>query len=213
MAEQCAGGGVLFVNQATFEKQPALQRKMTDYFRFRHAHRALFADPGKDSYAEIAVVYSIPTMMYHDYQHSAAAAPLKAFSGIVRALEEGHLPFDVVIFNHPEVHADRVRFDQLKRYRLVVLPAPGVPCRLANPTAGTISSGRGNAGTARLIRDGQRGQSTASATAFGPLAQGRQGGRSAPRPRVPAVPSERRPADSPSSRGWRLPRYAGRWVT
>ena len=123
MAEQCAGGGVLFVNQAAFEKQPELERKMTDYFRFRHAHRALFADPGKESYAEIALAYSIPTMMYHDYQHSAAAAPLKALAGMARALEEGHLPYDVVIFNHPEIHADRVTLDQLKRYRLVVLPA------------------------------------------------------------------------------------------
>jgi hypothetical protein len=123
MAEQCAGGGVLFVNQATFEKQPELERKMTDYFRFRHAHRALFADPGKEPYAEIALAYSIPTMMYHDYQHSAAAAPLKALAGIARALEEGHLPYDVVIFNHPEIHADRATLDRLKRYRLVVLPA------------------------------------------------------------------------------------------
>jgi hypothetical protein len=123
MAEQCAGGGVLFVNQAAFEKQPELERKMTDYFRFRHAHRALFADPGKEPYAEIALAYSIPTLMYHDYQHSAAAAPLKALAGIARALEEGHLPFDIVIFNHPEIHADRVTLDQLKRYRLVVLPA------------------------------------------------------------------------------------------
>lgn len=123
MAEQCAGGGVLFVNQATFEKQPELERKMTDYFRFRHARRALFADPGKEPYAEIALAYSIPTMMYHDYQHSAAAAPLKALAGIARALEEGHLPYDIVIFNHPEIHADRVTLDQLKRYRLVVLPA------------------------------------------------------------------------------------------
>ena len=123
MAEQCAGGGVLFVNQTAFEKQPELERKMTDYFRFRHAHRALFADPGKEPYAEIALAYSIPTMMYHDYQHSAAAAPLKALAGIARALEEGHLPFDVVIFNHPEIHADRVTLDRLRRYRLLVLPA------------------------------------------------------------------------------------------
>jgi len=123
MAEQCAGGGVLFVNQARFEKQPELERKMTDYFRFRHAHRALFADPGKEPYAEIALAYSIPTMMYHDYQHSAAAAPIKALAGMARALEEGHRPYDVVIFNHPEIHADRVTLDQLKRYRLVVLPA------------------------------------------------------------------------------------------
>jgi hypothetical protein len=42
---------------------------------------------------------------------------------MARALEEGHLTFDVVIFNHPEIHADPVTLDDLKRYRLVVLPA------------------------------------------------------------------------------------------
>ena len=28
-----------------------------------------------------------------------------------------------MIFNHREIHADRLTLDQLKRYRLVVLPA------------------------------------------------------------------------------------------
>ena len=122
MAEECAGGGVLFVNQATFEKQPELQDLMTQYFRFRHDHRALFADAGKRRHAQIALAYSVPTMMYHNYGPAVAAAPVSALSGMARALEEGHLPFDVVIFNHPEIHADRVTVEELKQYRLVILP-------------------------------------------------------------------------------------------
>ncbi len=123
MAEECAGGGVLFVNQAGFEKEPELQRKVTEYFRFRHDHRGLFATEGKRRYAQIALAYSVPTMMYYNYQYAAAAAPINALSGMARALEEGHLPFDVVIFNHSEIHADRVTLDELERYRLVILPA------------------------------------------------------------------------------------------
>jgi hypothetical protein len=123
MAEQCAGGGVLFVNQAGFEKQPAAEQKMTDYFRFRHAHRALFADPGRRRHAQIAVAYSIPTLMYHDYQYSGGAEPVTAFSGIGRAMEEGHLNYDMVIFNHPEIHADHTTLDELRQYKLLILPA------------------------------------------------------------------------------------------
>ena len=47
LAEECAGGGVLFVNQAGFEKEPELEQKLTEYFRFRHDHRALFVDEGR----------------------------------------------------------------------------------------------------------------------------------------------------------------------
>ena len=123
MAEACAGGGVLFVNQVGFEEQPQFQQKMTDYFRFRHGHRALFAQGENQPYAQVAVAHSIPTMMYHNYQYEAAAEPINALSGIARALEEGHIPFDVLIFRHPEIHADRVALDDLKRYQLVILPA------------------------------------------------------------------------------------------
>jgi len=123
MAEQCAGGGVLFVNQAGFEKLPAAEAKLTEYFRFRHAHRALFTDPGRQRHAQIAVAYSIPTLMYHDYQYSGGAEPVTAYSGIGRAMEEGHLSYDMVIFNHPEIHADHTTLDELRRYKLLILPA------------------------------------------------------------------------------------------
>lgn len=123
MAEQCAGGGVLFVNQAGFEGKPEPEQKLTEYFRFRHAHRALFADPGRVRHAQIAVAYSIPTMMYHDYQYSGGAEPVTALSGIGRVMEEGHLSYDMLIFNHPEIHADHATLDELRRYKLLILPA------------------------------------------------------------------------------------------
>ena len=39
-----------------------------------------------------------------------------------RALEEGHIPYDAVILRHPEIQADRVTLDQLRKYRLIILP-------------------------------------------------------------------------------------------
>lgn len=123
MAEQCAGGGVLFVNQEQFATEPELLTKFTDYCRLRHAHRDLYANPGRKPYAQAAVVYSIPTLMYRSYQYAGDAPPLNNLSGIARAMEEGHVPLDVVIFNHPEIHADHTALDDLRRYRLVILPA------------------------------------------------------------------------------------------
>lgn len=122
MAEACAGGGVLFVNQLGFEKEPKLQETLTEYFRFRHDHRSLFADVGRSPYSQIAVAYSIPSMMYYNYSY-ANAPPVTALSGVARALQEGHLPYDVVIFNHPEIHADHVTLEELNAYRLVILPS------------------------------------------------------------------------------------------
>jgi hypothetical protein len=149
MAEACAGGGVLFVNQVGFEEQPELQQKMTDYFRFRHDHRALFAQLENQPYAQVALAYSIPTMMYHNYQYEAAAEPVSALSGIARALEEGHIPFDVLIFRHPEIHADRVALDDMKRYQLVILPA--LEC-LADSQIELITQYLEQGGTLGLIR-------------------------------------------------------------
>ncbi|MFC1716049.1 hypothetical protein ACFL6S_20430, partial [Candidatus Poribacteria bacterium] len=122
MAEACAGGGVLFVNQLHFEKTLELQQMMTEYFAFRQGHRALFDSRWNRPYADIAIAYSVPTMMYYNYQHGAAAAPVSALSGIARALEEGHLPFAVEIFRHPEIHEDLVTLQELSRYRLLILP-------------------------------------------------------------------------------------------
>jgi len=122
MAEACAGGGVLFVNQLHFQEKDHLQQKMTEYFTFRQEHRALFASLYNRPYAQVAIAYSVPTMMYYNYQYGAAAPPVSALSGIARALSEGHLPFDVVLLRHPEISADRVNLQELKRYRLIILP-------------------------------------------------------------------------------------------
>ena len=123
MAEACAGGGVLFVSQLGFAEEPQLLDIMTRYFRLRHHHRALFADGAKTRYAQVAVLHSIPTLMYHNYQHEAAGEPINALSGVVRALEEGHIPYDVLILKHPQIHADDVTADILRPYKLLILPA------------------------------------------------------------------------------------------
>jgi len=123
MAEACAGGGVLFVRQVEFDEEPHLLDLMTDYFQFRHDRRVIYTHAGKRPHAQVALAYSVPTMMYRNYQIATSAVPNSALIGIARAMEEGHVPLDVLLFNHPEIHADRATLEDLKRYELVILPA------------------------------------------------------------------------------------------
>ena len=149
MAEACAGGGVLFVNQRHFEKEAGLQRKLTDYFRFRREHRALFASQANSSYAQVAVAYSVPSMMYYNYAY-ANAPPVTALSGVARALQEGHVPYDVVLFNHPEIHTDHATLRDLQAYRLVILPS--LEC-LSDPQVNLLTQYLQGGGTIGLIGD------------------------------------------------------------
>lgn len=122
LAECCAGGGVLFPYQDSFSKEPVLQQLLTSYFRFRHEHRALYQPQNSRPLSDVGLVYSIPSLMYHDYMYSVSK-PLCTFEGVARACQEGQVQYDVVIMNHPEIHADHWGLAELKRYRVLVLPA------------------------------------------------------------------------------------------
>ena len=122
LAEQCAGGAVLFVAQHAFAKRPELLELMQDFFELRHHHRAIFASHRKRRHCQVAMVYSVPTMMPRNYMAAVACPPAKAMSGLARALEDAHIPFDAVILNHPDIHKDFVDLEDLERYRLLLLP-------------------------------------------------------------------------------------------
>lgn len=122
LAEGCAGGGVMFPFQDTFEKEPELRKLVTDYYTFRHEHRALYQPQSTRPLSDVGLIYSIPTLMYHDYMYSVSK-PLCAFEGLARAMQEGHIQYDVVIMNHPEIHADHWGLKELQQYRVLALPA------------------------------------------------------------------------------------------
>lgn len=173
MAEACAGGGVLFVNQQGFEKEPSLLDKMTDYYRFRHEHRALYQPQSSQPLSEVALVYSIPTMMYRNYMYSVSP-PLCAMAGIARACHEGHVPYDVVIFNHPEIQRDHWQLDALKRYKVLVLPA--LEC-LSDPQIATLTAYLQQGGTLAVTGAcGTRNEDNLP-RAQPPLAEWRKAGR------------------------------------
>ena len=148
LAEPCAGGAVLFVRSEQLEADPVLRGLMTDYFAFRQEHRALFVSHERRRHCQVALLYSVPTMMYGQYQAAVAAPPVSAMSGLARALEEGHIPFDVAILNHPEIHPDFVSGDELKRYRLLILPE--TEC-LSDAQVGVVTSYLDTGGTVGVI--------------------------------------------------------------
>ena len=69
------------------------------------------------------MVYSVPTMMYANYRLFTKSPPMDNLAGMARALEEGHISYDVVIFSHPELYPDTATLDDLREYRIIVVPS------------------------------------------------------------------------------------------
>ena len=122
-AEESAGGGVLFALQNRLDNKSGCLPLVADYWRFRNEHRGLFAPSARTRHAQVAMVYSVPTMMYANYRLSTKSPPVNNLAGTARALEEGHIPYNVVIFSHPELYPDTVKLDDLREHRLLVVPA------------------------------------------------------------------------------------------
>jgi len=74
--------------------------------------------------SEVGLIYSIPTFMWHDQPLWGIwyGDERDAFAGYARALEEAHVPYDVLIFGHPDIWDDSVTLSKLSKYRIVVLP-------------------------------------------------------------------------------------------
>jgi len=120
MAEHCAGGGLLPTPFAAYRDKPDCEELLRRYRHFRHDHRAVFSRIGRRPHSQVGVIYSVPTMMYTGKIPDNTC--LNQISGVARALQEGHLQYDAVIFNHPDIYPDYLSAEDLKRYRLIVVP-------------------------------------------------------------------------------------------
>lgn len=108
--------------QEGFGKEPEPQELVTDYYRFRHEHRAPYQPQNSQPLSDLGLIYSLPSLMYRDYMF-ATSQPLCAFEGVARACQEGQVQYDAIIMNHAEIHADHWGLAELKRYPVLVLPA------------------------------------------------------------------------------------------
>ncbi len=125
-AEASAGGGVMMLN-TEFDPEGSPARQTSDAFlEFRDRHRALFEREGRRRYAQVALLYSLPTAFYDQSVRQPDSALMRNLGGTTRALEEGHVPFDVVILDDPEFRKERLTLADLQRYRVVIAPSVGV---------------------------------------------------------------------------------------
>lgn len=141
---------------------PEVWKVWAQHARFVDENRGLFAR--RESAAEVAVVYSLPTMMWRHFcdDFSSKKRPLRitdgdnyaAYSSICATLERMHVPYDVVYFGHPELVEDARSLERLLSGRYTTLVLPRVDC-LARHQAKTVAEFAARGGT--VLSDGPVG--------------------------------------------------------
>jgi len=102
---------------------PDLYQLYVDMAQWMEHHRALLTN--RQSQARVALVYSFPTLMFRRY--SALRTPddhrLTRFEKMAKILEREQIPYDVVVFGHPEIWDDTPTFRRIaEQYDLLVMP-------------------------------------------------------------------------------------------
>ena len=125
-AEVSAGGAIPLFKHVELERfRPDVLPVGRAHLELRDDHRAIFERRGRDQYAQVAILYSVPTFLYGTYMPlSTFSAPfMNNLAGAARSLEEGHVPHAVVILDHPDLRPDRLTLKELLRYRVLVAPS------------------------------------------------------------------------------------------
>lgn len=89
---------------------------------FLLANRRFLEDVSPDN--RIAVVYSLPTMLWNTYPQweDRPERYRDSFEGAAALLREYGYPHDVVVFGHPRIWEDPAQYERLTDYDAVVLP-------------------------------------------------------------------------------------------
>ncbi|SPE39155.1 hypothetical protein SBA3_3080002 [Candidatus Sulfopaludibacter sp. SbA3] len=132
IAEAYANGGVRVISELVgtqaqdFSLPGQTINSAIDYVSWLNRSRDWMT--GKLSRAAVALVYSIPTMLWREFPTTGHGnwAQISSLSGFARALEDSHIPFDSVFFGHPDFWDDSRLAAALKQYKVVVLP--GIDC-------------------------------------------------------------------------------------
>jgi hypothetical protein len=85
-------------------------------------HRQWFT--ASQPHNDVALVYSVPSFLWNDVPlwQKYPRDHQVAFMAFGRAMEEGHVPYDVVIFGHPRLWDDTRSMARLANYRTIVFP-------------------------------------------------------------------------------------------
>ncbi len=127
LAEISAGGGTPLVDPDLLAREaPAALPAYAGVVRLRDRHRAVFTPRGRSRLADVALLYSVATVLFDQCVPEASSSDtpvLNDLSGAARTLEEGHVPYDVVVLPHPELAPSAPRESDLARYRVVIAPS------------------------------------------------------------------------------------------
>jgi hypothetical protein len=102
---------------------PELYQLYVDYAKWMREHRSLLTH--RESGARVGVVYSLPSLMFRQYQilGQGDGGRIGKFYDVARKLEDEHVPYDAIIFGHPEIWDDTPTFERMKKqYDMIVLP-------------------------------------------------------------------------------------------
>jgi hypothetical protein len=85
-------------------------------------HRQWFT--ASQPHNDVALVYSVPSFLWNDVPlwQKYLRDHQVAFMAFGRAMEEGHVPYDVVIFGHPRLWDDARSLARLTNYHTIILP-------------------------------------------------------------------------------------------
>jgi hypothetical protein len=124
-AEVSAGGAGLLTQPSNFPtSEPGVVAKLLEFLTLRSDHRALYEMDGRTSEATVAIVYSVPTMVYTHYDIGATYnhTTVNDLNGAAFALTRNQIPFDVVVLEHPELTKSRIALERLSQYDVLILP-------------------------------------------------------------------------------------------
>lgn len=134
LAEALANGGIrsfsLGLNTAytgeagvpDYMDDVELYQLYKDFAAWMRDHRPLLTH--RESQARVGLVYSLPTLMFRRFDTLSTPDDhrLPKFENTARLLDRHHIPYDCVVFGHPEIWDDGPTFDRIReRYDVLIL--------------------------------------------------------------------------------------------
>jgi hypothetical protein len=127
LAEISAGGGIPLVNPDLLASEaPGALPAYGELVRLRDQHRAVFTARGRSRLADVALLYSVATVLFDPCVPGASTPDtpvMNDFSSAARVLEEEHVPYAVVVLPHSELQPASSREPDLARYRVLIAPS------------------------------------------------------------------------------------------
>jgi len=73
-------------------------------------------------HSRVAVIYSLPSFIYEWFPALDRYPDNREIVGITDMLQRVNIPYDIIIFGHPELYDDSYQLSRLMSYQLVILP-------------------------------------------------------------------------------------------